>query len=426
MSLYERIALTGLERFDSLPSKCKPRQFEDGKREWTSMTAIVLSYGLEQTSTLCVSLATGTKCLPSSIVAHCKGMVLHDSHAEILALRAFNRWISDEISRMLQDSSFTSRFLSHQWGPDSTGKIERKPFQFKEDVSIHMFTTEAPCGDASMEILMSSMPAEKAIPWPIAVSDTEPGLLGRGNFSILGAVRRKPARADAEPSLSKSCTDKLALKQFTSVLSFPMDHFIEHSHNNFLQSLIVYSDQYSAAGYTRAFGTSGRLSPIARKYGGKARFFDIKVLPPSFKSFPFSKSCSSDNRFKTSNISAIYIQDPQATSITGCVEVLLNGVKQGFKQLEHRPLKQSKVCRRAMWRAGMEVLSQLCDKYETNRKDKDLYILYSETNLRSSCYLEAKGEGERRMLKMEIIQALGGWIKNDREDNWGLKENSSI
>ena len=39
----------------------------------------------------CLSLATGVKCLSNDKVRQAKGMALHDSHAEILAIRGFNR-----------------------------------------------------------------------------------------------------------------------------------------------------------------------------------------------------------------------------------------------------------------------------------------------------------------------------------------------
>ena len=131
-----------------------------------------------------------------------------------------------------------------------------------------MFTSEAPCGDASLEILMKSRPAEDNLPWaldPIR-TDTlcEASMLGRGHFTQLGLVRRKPARGDADVSLSKSCTDKLALKQFTGLLSFPADVLIDVNHSAFLKSLVLYPNQYDETGYTRAFGRTGRLSAACR------------------------------------------------------------------------------------------------------------------------------------------------------------------
>ncbi len=57
-----------------------------------------------------------------------------------------------------------------------------------------MYCSEAPCGDASMELVMEAQ--EDATPWPIASHDdgSPTQLLGRGSFSQLGIVRRKPCK----------------------------------------------------------------------------------------------------------------------------------------------------------------------------------------------------------------------------------------
>ena len=77
-----------------------------------------------------------------------------------------------------------------------------------------------------MELTMAAQ--DDATPWdlpPLAITPgdstpAEPEILhGRGYFSVLGSVRRKPSRPDAPPSLSKSCSDKIALKQSISLLN---------------------------------------------------------------------------------------------------------------------------------------------------------------------------------------------------------------
>lgn len=51
-------------------------------------------------SLTCVALATGMKCLPQSKLPLAKGNVLHDWHAEVLAIRGFNRWLVDECEEL--------------------------------------------------------------------------------------------------------------------------------------------------------------------------------------------------------------------------------------------------------------------------------------------------------------------------------------
>lgn len=44
-SLAERVATLVLNKFESLPKKCKPRTYPDGRREWTPLSSVVLAHG---------------------------------------------------------------------------------------------------------------------------------------------------------------------------------------------------------------------------------------------------------------------------------------------------------------------------------------------------------------------------------------------
>jgi tRNA-specific adenosine deaminase 1 len=136
------------------------------------------------------------KCLPRSKISMANGVVLHDWHAEILAIRAFNRFLIDECADLATAGLGCSDWLSKRPDEELT-EHEFQPYGIKDGVRIHMYCSEAPCGDASMELVMRSQ--EDATPWPvplpIASLDGEretPQLRGRSHFSELGVVRRKP------------------------------------------------------------------------------------------------------------------------------------------------------------------------------------------------------------------------------------------
>ena len=346
--------------------------------------------------------------------------MLHDCHAEVLALRGFNRWVLDELEHMVLDPSYQFNYFQQAFdlsddslGPDST----YSPFAFKDDVSLHFFTTEAPCGDASMELLIRSKPAEEAVPWTDLSSNVAEGggaaLLGRGYFSQLGTVRRKPARGDAEATMSKSCTDKLALKQFTSLLSFPADILVRQTPNCFIQSLVVYQDQYDELGYERALGSRGRLTTTANS----AQFFKIETLLTSFPRFDFEKG-SSEASFKASNISALWIRGHDASPDT--VEVLLNGVKQGFKQFELRQGKESAVCRKQMWYLGLKIEALVPPIHQDDPAAQQPTLL----SVNRPTYRDAKhgaARSARRHMKFAVTQSLEGWISNTGDEAWSLK-----
>ncbi|KAL6241461.1 hypothetical protein RBB50_011725 [Rhinocladiella similis] len=425
--LPESIASLVLSKFDTLPQKCKPRTLPDGKREWTPMSAVVLAKSGHDSQLTCVSLATGTKCLPSSAMVKCQGMVLHDSHAEVLALRGLNCWLLSEAKAVLSDPTFRSPFLELDVSEPSDADPNLSPsasppLRLRRQVSIHFFTTEAPCGDASMEILMRSMGPDETEPWPVEETALV-NLQGRGHFSLLGYVRRKPARADADPSHSKSCTDKLTVKQFTSALSFPTDLFIQRTDNAYIRNLIVYRDQFDSTGYERAFGQVGRLSNVCHL----DHLFRVDPLPEGFPRFMYDRTCiDSDQKgkAKVTNISALCIRGSGAAT-ADAIEVLMNGVKSGFKQWDLRPAKASIVSRYRLWQLAHSVLDLIRDGGSLDCSHRQAWANDLYQSLSAETYAAAKSthlRADQITLKNNITAALGNWAKNDGDYVWSCRE----
>ena len=135
------------------------------------------------------------KCLPSHKIPQAHGTVLHDWHAEVLAIRGLNHFLIRECHDLAHSSESHSPYV--RWRDTSELSSYRgfQPFTIRESLKMYMFSSEAPCGDASMELTMSAQ--SDATPWlhEALLGDTEkpmPALLGRGFFSKLGTVRRKP------------------------------------------------------------------------------------------------------------------------------------------------------------------------------------------------------------------------------------------
>jgi tRNA-specific adenosine deaminase 1 len=119
----------------------------------------------EQHGLTCAALAAGMKCLPQFKVPFAKGNVLHDSHAEVLAIRAFNRFLVDECAELTR-KRLGNRSQWVRWrirghrnaGQDDEriqGREGEQPFELQDDVGIHMYCSECPCSDASMELVMA-------------------------------------------------------------------------------------------------------------------------------------------------------------------------------------------------------------------------------------------------------------------------------
>ncbi|KAI6792360.1 hypothetical protein KC332_g17432 [Hortaea werneckii] len=424
-----------LSAFHALPTKCKPRRLGDSRREWVPLAGIVLSKAPPKPDTVhddppshpltCAALATGMKCLPHAKLQSAKGYILHDWHAEVLALRAFNRFLLDECSDLAKrglgsegawvkwrrrvreeepvrdfnaSSSGRSDGIAGQ-GNEGSPRQEQ-PFELHDDVRIDMYVSDAPCGDASMELVMREQ--EDDTPWEKA----EDGMPGRGNFDRLGVVRRKPARPDAPSTLSKSCSDKLAMKQCTSLLS-GLTTLLIKPERCYLRQLILPQDRLVATSIERAFSPNGRMASLAsstdrqqqtwQSAGYSLNFFDVA---PTSRRFEYEKADGTT----ASNISALSTPHRQ--------ETLVNGVLQGRKQSD--PKGASTVSRRKMWE---EVATLAAAVGNTEGLVKHGVLDSSSyASLKAGAVLEARS-GVKRLVREE---ALKGWQRNYGDEEWNL------
>ncbi|BFZ12905.1 hypothetical protein BsWGS_15944 [Bradybaena similaris] len=135
--LAKEIAEAVIHTYKKLPKKGKPQS----NREWTLLSGVVMSikekFGIKLKT---LSLGTGSKCIGKSKMSP-KGDVLNDSHAEVLARRAFLRFLYKELGRAYHATS--DIFL-----PPSVDHGNR--CLLKPNVAFHFFTSHTPCGDASI------------------------------------------------------------------------------------------------------------------------------------------------------------------------------------------------------------------------------------------------------------------------------------
>ncbi|KAL2871138.1 tRNA-specific adenosine deaminase [Aspergillus lucknowensis] len=451
--LPSRIATLVHAHFDGLPNRSKPTIPDDRTAEWIPMTGIVLVKGENTPSeTLtCVAVTTGAKCLPASQIPRCKGLVLHDCHAETLAMRAFNFWLLSECQSVLahERNSPSNRDENDSLSPyiwrrklsisDHEIKLAATPpFEIQPDVRIYMYGTCAPCGDASMELSMAAQ--DDPTPWTIPSTEREPEpsdtgcsskpqrLDGRAHFSKLGIVRRKPARADAESTKSKSCSDKLALRQVSSLLNLETSLLVAPTKSAYIAGLVLPEEEITRVGCARCFGGDGRMSGLRgriwpveagstgtdsqseARYLYEFRPFQILSIPTEqLKSlWPFRRPRMSDvsseeqgdgqaqttpsvlRRSKPSNLSAIWVCAPTAIgsedrnyppsavvvdtgtkslptlrgSRTGLFENIINGVRQGNKASSPGLRGASALSRAKLWSYAREIALSLLSSIE--------------------------------------------------------------
>ncbi|KAL1907521.1 hypothetical protein Sste5344_006712 [Sporothrix stenoceras] len=270
---------------------------------------------------------------------------------------------------------------------------------------------------------------DDASPWDTPVASAEDGsgstalLSGRGFFSRLGTVRRKPGRADAPPTLSKSCSDKLALRQCTTLLSGLTSLLVAPSTRLCLRSIVLPASQYSETGCRRCFSAEadiGRLAPVTgRTWPGGYAFVPFTVQTTKLE-FDFSKRSPSmaSSKHASSNLSV-------AWTLNGINECLVNGVLRGRKAFD--PTGASVVSRRQMWKLAQQVATRLTgdsvtkdSEDETKRPEAaTLQKLFNDTTydaVKATPLLAA-----REAVKEDVkCVALRGWTKNENDGEWGL------
>lgn len=95
-----------------------------------------------------ISIATGTKCLPTARLPS-RGEAVHDSHAEVLARRGAIRWFLEEIGRCHHGmsnatNSHVNMNKSYQsaWICQSS---KNSQYELRDGVQIHLYVSTVPC-----------------------------------------------------------------------------------------------------------------------------------------------------------------------------------------------------------------------------------------------------------------------------------------
>ena len=107
---------------------------QDAEQLRKVLSSVVMSSGVEDLKV--VAIGTGTKCISHEHLSE-HGLAVNDCHAEIVARRAFLRflYIQLELCATGKDSIF-------EIAP--SGK-----YKLRSDISFHLYISRAPCGDAS-------------------------------------------------------------------------------------------------------------------------------------------------------------------------------------------------------------------------------------------------------------------------------------
>ncbi|KAJ2086012.1 hypothetical protein IW138_005968 [Coemansia sp. RSA 986] len=191
--MINRIAQCVITRYRALPKTGKPAAKDSSsgkqKHEWTVLAGFVIQDTKAQDKEFeCVALGTGLKCQHRGQLSKF-GDSLHDFHAEIVARRALLVYFINQLYSHLHNTS------SSVFERDS----ENNRFTLRSHLRLHLYTSQCPCGSSTV---------------PDNEHDTMPSKRRKINPSdcslIRGSVQIKPGRGDSIPTLSMSCSDKIA------------------------------------------------------------------------------------------------------------------------------------------------------------------------------------------------------------------------
>lgn len=357
------------------------------------------------------------KCLPATKLPLAAGTALHDWHAEVLAIRAFNHLLLEDCRSLASGgtSSLVRLRTPQERSSSPLSSWEAQPFALRDNLTLHMYCSEAPCGDASMELTMADQPDaspwEVPVPPPVSDPSSAPQVLsGRAFFSRLAAVRRKPSRPDAPPTLSKSCSDKIALRQCVSLLLSPVS-LVVHPANAYLAGVVLPESRFCETGWERCFSADGRMAPVAGGEwpGGYAfRGFGVRTTTSEFafsRGQVARRSAEAGGKVAASNLAV-------AWTAGGLDEGLVGGVLQGRRQFDARGA--SRTSRRRMWALALAVVAGADGLGSEEVRGQLEGGTYGD--VKDGVLLEG-----RRKLKDEVRRrALKGWVRNTGDEGFGL------
>ena len=267
--------------YTSLPPRGKP-----AANEWTVLAAFVASSssaasmggGGGANGLRVISLASGTKCIGRGSLRS-DGLIVNDSHAEVLARRALCRALLSEMEAhatgcilgpngvcalspdlTLLRHSECEGFRGAEDFCDVSSKVDARYFSLRNDIRLHLYISDTPCGEAAsysdcdgnggMRRTGAKMvdnnggggagSAVEGAGAGVGVSTTT----AISSSSSSSSLRTKSGRSDlplAARTRSLSCSDKVARWASVGLQSALVSHFLAKP--IFLSSLIISANE---------------------------------------------------------------------------------------------------------------------------------------------------------------------------------------
>ena len=194
--------------------------------------------------------------------------------------------------------------------------------------------------------------------------------------------------------MSKSCSDKIALKQCTSLLSGLVSRLISPE-NAYIDTLVLSKSQHIPGACERAFGSAGRMRAHVDCHWGESYSFRPFGICSTELEFQFSRHALQQQPVKPKASSVAVVWTPFVQ------ETLVNGVLQGWKQDD--PRGASRVSRKRM----LEMFRKVAATLRSDLPNPFTYLGHKDCS----------GTDTRQRVKASVIEkALMGWARNTADD----------
>lgn len=232
------------------------------ENEWTIFSAVILQ---NENNFKLVTYASGTKSLPNKNYKN-RDHVIYDSHAEILACRAFKMFLKKclifNLGRRIANKNINSKdylnftnFLSLEEINNFNEHEEffnifdfsnsQSKIKLKEKIYFHLYISEFPCGDSSIFPTVYDNNLDKNQTGSKTLCEVLKYIKTNDYFKLnhdnsIGQFRSKSMRSDTNKeniSFSLSCSDKLLFKNILGIQGKYLSTII----NNIYFSTIVIS-----------------------------------------------------------------------------------------------------------------------------------------------------------------------------------------